>query len=1078
MKQLTTLIVALMLFSASAIAQTSLYWNPTYFSPCNSGTNSITPQVGTVPGLSPADSALPCSVIGQPVHDTLYFKNFSTFSVATVNSLKFDSIYLPAGLCWSSNKVNNTFATGEDGVIYITGTPTGSAGSYKLRIIADVNTTIGNFVAVDMEALAHLRYHSRIVCNGNPCPVINPADSMSTFTADASSCSGSSVYASITASGSTALCTHDTVTLTANSGTGYTYHWTTGATTRSIRVTTAGSYTVTVSNGVDTAVAAPVNVTVSTCSINASITAGGSTNICAGASVTLTANSGSGYTYYWTNGSTAQSITVNTAGSYTVTVSNGTSTAVATPVNVTINNGCAVTYWNPGYFSPCNSGTNAVLPFIGTVPGLSPPDTSIPCSVIGQPVSDTLYFKNFTTFSVATVNSLKFDSIYLPAGLCWSSNKANNTFSTGEDGVIVISGTPTSPAGQYKLRMIVDVNTTIGNFSAVDLEALAHLRYRSRVVCSGYPCQAMDPDTVNTFIADSRCSGAALTASISPSGSIALCTGDTTTLTANAGAGYTYRWSTGATTRAISVSAVGTYRVTVYSGADTAVSAPVIVSISAICNVSANISANGPTTFCSPGSVTLFADSNAHNYTYRWSTGATTQYITVSSSGSYQVTVHHGVDSAVSAPVAVIANTICNVGYWSSSYFSDCNSGTNVITPGTGSTPGLAPSDSAMACAVIGQPVSDTIYFTNFTTFSVATVNSLKIDSLYLPAGLCWNTNKANNTFGSGENGVIYISGTPTAPAGQYKLRIIADVNTTIGNFAAVDAEALAHLRYSLRVVCAANLNPPLNRLDTVSSFIPDNNCSQLPVATITPNGPLTFCQGSSVTLSAPSGVGSTYTWSTGATSQSIVVTTSGSYTVTVQSLGVSAASAPTVVVVNAGPTAHFQLTPDPNTPHVWIAINQCTGNNLTYSWIWGDHTAVSTGATPTHTYADTGYYTICVAVNDANGCSDNYCDSSVYLYKDANQMIQMNVVQYALGVNDLNQNSLSVKCYAEALHFAPSISTPSEVKLYDMSGRVVMKQSNWLGSSLAVDAIASGVYVVAIQNNAMSVSRKVLITR
>jgi hypothetical protein len=54
---------------------------------------------------------------------------------------------------------------------------------------------------------------------------------------------------------------------------------------------------------------------------------------------------------------------------------------------------------------------------------------------------------------------------------------------------------------------------------------------------------------------------------------------------------------------------------------------------------------------------------------------------------------------------------------------------------------------------------------------------------------------------------------------------------------------------------------------------------TQLPI--ITQNGPLTFCEGGSVTLSAPDGF-SAYVWSTGETTQSIVVTETGSYTVTV----------------------------------------------------------------------------------------------------------------------------------------------------------------------------------------------------
>jgi hypothetical protein len=68
----------------------------------------------------------------------------------------------------------------------------------------------------------------------------------------------------------------------------------------------------------------------------ATITASSATTFCQGGSVVLTASSGS--SYLWSNGATAQSITVSTAGSYTVTVTNASgcaTTSAATSVTVT-----------------------------------------------------------------------------------------------------------------------------------------------------------------------------------------------------------------------------------------------------------------------------------------------------------------------------------------------------------------------------------------------------------------------------------------------------------------------------------------------------------------------------------------------------------------------------------------------------------------------------------------------------------------------------------------------------------------------------------------------------------------------
>ena len=164
------------------------------------------------------------------------------------------------------------------------------------------------------------------------------------------------------------------------------------------------------------------------------------------------------------------------------------------------------TYWNTTYFSPCQAATNAVTPHISAVPGLSPSDSALPCAVTGTFVSDTIYFHNFVSFSGLNVNYLKIDSLYLPAGLCWSTNKANNQFSGGEDGVILVQGNLTAPQGQYKMRIIVDANAGpngVVNLTNQVAEALAHLRYRVRVLNSTYcPCPALNTtDTTDAFIA-------------------------------------------------------------------------------------------------------------------------------------------------------------------------------------------------------------------------------------------------------------------------------------------------------------------------------------------------------------------------------------------------------------------------------------------------------------------------------------------------------------------------------------------------------------------------------------------------
>jgi Secretion system C-terminal sorting domain/SprB repeat len=121
------------------------------------------------------------------------------------------------------------------------------------------------------------------------------------------------------------------VTLNASGGTSY--KWSNGATSSSLSVSTAGTYTVTVIDGTCTSTASKT-VTVNL-SPNASIAASRAIPFCQGESVNLIASGGTSYT--WSNGTKSASLSNITAGgTYTVTVSNGNCTATATRTITTL----------------------------------------------------------------------------------------------------------------------------------------------------------------------------------------------------------------------------------------------------------------------------------------------------------------------------------------------------------------------------------------------------------------------------------------------------------------------------------------------------------------------------------------------------------------------------------------------------------------------------------------------------------------------------------------------------------------------------------------------------------------------
>jgi len=135
---------------------------------------------------------------------------------------------------------------------------------------------------------------------------------------------------------------------------------------------------------------------------------------------------------------------------------------------------------------------------------------------------------------------------------------------------------------------------------------------------------------------------------------------------------------------------------------------------------------------------------------------------------------------------------------------------------------------------------------------------------------------------------------------------------------------------------------------------------STITAPSITASGSTTFCQGATVGLSVPSGLG-TYLWSNGATGSSITVNSSGSYSVTVtNATGCSASSGALTVSVDSLPsvvaTAQGATTFCPG-DSVQLMANPGLS---TYTW--------SNGETGASIWVKTGG-TYTVTAENSNGC-------------------------------------------------------------------------------------------------------------
>ncbi|MFM8949943.1 MAG: hypothetical protein ACKOKB_04095, partial [Bacteroidota bacterium] len=148
-----------------------------------------------------------------------------------------------------------------------------------------------------------------------------------------------------------------------------------------------------------------------------------------------------------------------------------------------------------------------------------------------------------------------------------------------------------------------------------------------------------------------------------------------------------------------------------------------------------------------------------------------------------------------------------------------------------------------------------------------------------------------------------------------------------------------------------------------------------LPTATITTNGPTTFCAGSNVGLVSNTGVGLTYQWKknginiNGATSSTYSATSTSSYKCLVtNSIGCSRASNSISVTVNPLPTASISALGNTQIcagDSVGLSAN--IGSGLTYQW--KKYANPITGAIQSIYYASTTGNYKCVLTNQY-GCS------------------------------------------------------------------------------------------------------------
>ncbi|MBD2699075.1 SBBP repeat-containing protein [Spirosoma sp. BT702] len=360
-----------------------------------------------------------------------------------------------------------------------------------------------------------------------------------------------------------------------------------------------------------------------------------------------------------------------------------------------------------------------------------------------------------------------------------------------------------------------------------------------------------------------------------PTGTTLTCANPTVSLTA-IGTG-TYRWNTGAATQSISATSATTYSVTLTAANGCTATASIQVSQdSDLPTISINPS-NAMLT-CGTPTVSLSATGAG---TYRWSTGATTQSISVSLADTYSVTLTAANSCTASASVQVTQdNALPTVSINPSSATLSCaTSSASLSAVGAGSLRWSTGETTASISVSTATTYSVTLTGANGCTASASAIISREASS----PSVSINPGSATLSCSSSSVSLSAIG------AGTYRWNTGETTQTIRATLAATYSVTL-----TAQNGCTATANAVVSQDNTV------------PSVSISANPSLTIALGQSTTLTA-SGANN-YQWNTGANTVSIVVNTSGNYSVT-GATGSCQSRASVDVLQTNPPTGPFAIT-------------------------------------------------------------------------------------------------------------------------------------------------------------------------